>query len=156
MATTRRQRYLLLAALSAVAVPALAESLGPQTLQLPAEIAGSPCTGSDPTDPHHVLGPTPARVDCLAALYAPLTASRYGAGDPDERQPQPSTGAHAGSESLTTTTVGLYLVGIAMLILAGFNSRKRRRHLPTVDLSRSFTPPAERRDRREGAGGHDD
>ncbi len=157
MAISRPQRILVLALwCSAGATPAAADSMDLQNLQMPAEIAGQPCRFPAADHPQQIVGPNPTRADCLASLYVPLSADTYGAAEPLQSS---LTAPGKPTEPVADSFAGpawLYLAVISMLVLAGFNSRKRRRHVPLIDLSGSFTPPAEPASRREGSRWADD
>lgn len=155
--STRRLCTLLAMGCMLASLPALSDSIPPQDYRVPAEIAGDPCRVTDPSDPHQILGPNPAHANCLTALYPGALPSGNFASDvgsgPD------SAVAASPSSMLGTGTVWLIVTAIAMLVLAGFNSRKRHRQLPMPSLGGGGTisPPRESfHSRGEGSRWHED
>ena len=109
---------------------------------MPAEIAGDACRLTDPSDPHQILGPNPAHAGCLTGLYSASSPAATFSMD------GPITGEEAGVPGGTSalslaSAVWLSVAALAMLILAGFNSRKRHRQLPMPGLGGTYSRPPE-------------
>lgn len=129
METVRRQLCALLAVCCTMFPgAAFAGSMQPQDYRVPAEIAGDACRVTDPSDPHQILGPNPAHADCLTALYP--AAAPVATFATDGLGPGAETAALTTSPLSQTVTLWLSIAALFMLVLAGFNSRKRHRQLP--------------------------
>jgi hypothetical protein len=103
-----------------------------------ADIAMEPCPLTDPSDPHQIVGPNPAHGQCIAALHSAAILLDRSSGSTGSSGVAASRteGSPRASEPAATASLGsvsLVLAAIAMLVLAGFNSRKRRR-LPEPGL----------------------
>ncbi|HEX7035806.1 MAG TPA: hypothetical protein VF210_08530 [Pseudomonadales bacterium] len=157
METSCRQLFALLAVYCSLApLAALGDTMAPQDYRIPADIAGDACRITDPTDPHQILGPNPAHADCLTALYPSALPAGLSAELADDQQW--AAGPVPGSAS-GTVTLWLAVMTLAMLVLAGFNSRKRHRQLPMpgLDSTGTFTaPPETRHGRSEGSRWHEE
>lgn len=157
METSCRQLCALLAVYCSLApLTALGDTMAPQDYRIPAEIAGDACRITDPTDPHQILGPNPAHMDCLTALYPSSLPAGLTTDLVDD--PQWAAGPVSGSTP-GTITLWFVVTALAMLVLAGFNSRKRHRQLPMPGLhgSGTFDAPREtRHGRSEGSRWHED
>lgn len=141
METFGRQLCALLAlCCAAAATPAAGDMLDRQELLMHADIAAEPCRFTDPSDPHQIVGPNPSHGHCLAALHpaAMLLEGSRGNSASGSAPSAVNDGAEATGESSVTTSFGrvwlVALAAVAMLVLAGFNSRKRRQ-LPEPGLA---------------------
>jgi hypothetical protein len=152
--TSRQLCALLTVCCSVGALPASSDSIRGQDFRLPAEIAGEPCELTDPTDPQQILGPNPTRVDCLAGLYPGMVPT----GTYTAEAPGPNRSSSESSLPLSlTATLWLCVAALGMLVLAGFNSRKKHRHLPTPGLSGGYSQPTEHlHTHTEGSRWHED
>lgn len=134
----------LLAVFCSLAPPAsIGDTIAPQDFRVPAQIAGDACRITDPTDPHQILGPNPAHADCLTALYpSALPTGSFGV---DLAQGQDTGAAAVSSAASSTISLWLIVAALAMMVLAGFNSRKRHRQLPMpgLDGTGTFGAPRE-------------
>jgi hypothetical protein len=137
METSRRQVGALLAVCCALApLAALGDTMPPQDYRVTTEIAGDACRIADPTDPHQILGPNPAHADCLTALYpSALSAGNFAV----DLTQDADSGASVAAPTSGAATLWLIITALAMMVLAGFNSRKRHRQLPMPGLGGSGT-----------------
>ena len=142
METSRRQLCALMAVCCTLtSVTAMSDSIDRQHFPVQAEIAGEACEFTDPSDPHQILGPNPAHGDCLTALYPAAIPSGSIVTDGVGRSSQfGSTGSYL---SPSVTSLWLVVAAVVMLVLAGFNSRKRHRQLPTPGVGDTYSRPAE-------------
>jgi len=142
MERSRRKLYTLLTLCCSVAsAAAFGDSLDRQDLRVHAEIAGESCRLTDPSDPHQILGPNPAHGDCLTALYPAAIPSASFVGD--SMTTSGDSGSTGTSPFPSFTSLWLSFAAIAMLVLAGFNSRKRHRQLPSAGMGGSYGQPGE-------------
>jgi hypothetical protein len=119
-----------------VAVPAFADNVRGQDARIPAEITGTACPTAEPGSPH-AMAPIAADADCLAGFY-PLGLPADGYSDAYSSR-LPDRASEKGSLLLSMAgTLSLIVAGLGMLVLAGFNSRKRHRYLHSADLTGGY------------------
>jgi hypothetical protein len=142
METSRRQLCTLMAVCWTLAsASAMSDSIDRHDFPVHAEIAGEACKFTDPSDPHQILGPNPAHGDCLTALYpAAIPSGSFMANGATEGGDLSATSSGL---SPSLTSLWLAIAAVAMLVLAGFNSRKRHRQLPTPGVGGSYGRPTE-------------
>ena len=150
-----RKLYTLLTLCCWVAsAAAFGDSLDRQDLRVHAEIAGEACRLADPSDPHQILGPNPAHGDCLTALYPVAIPS--GSFVADSITTSGDAGSTETSRFPSFTSLWLSFAAVAMLVLAGFNSRKRHRQLPSAGMGGIYRPGEHLHKHHEGSRWNED